>query len=481
YTIITGATASSDSSYNGLTVSDVSLTNTDNDSVGVTVTPTSGLTTTTPNSGLVSTPPNTYQTVFYFNQNTVQPQLTPSNQTYNNSDTLNNIYTSNVSNTKNNITRPTIDPKLTQNIKDSNQYSLGANIPKQNKLRPAIISTSPLSPSLELYGDISTNPLSNNFLPVELSLFVNKFPSLSKTLATLGITDIDSVAKIKGQTFVVPGLNSILSLGLENSQNTQLLGVLDTTDATLTSTLPIAGLASLPTQELFARGAAGKIDLNMRLKISNTGELERTLHSTSGQTVRLSIKPDENVSEVKGEIQLLPGNNINTDHAIKNSKLLVSNFAYTDKNKDGIYEAVIEAPIAGNYKINTLAYNELKVDDVNSVIMVVDPEGYIYTEQGTQELRIDGAKVSIYWKNPINNDFELWPAKLYSQDNPQTTNKTGSYSFLVPEGQYYVQVEAKDFTVFKSKIYNVSYGTNIHENIKLTKYSWWKYFFSWIF
>ncbi len=46
YTIFTAAATSSDSFYNGLNPADVSVTNTDNDTAGVTVTPTSGLVTT---------------------------------------------------------------------------------------------------------------------------------------------------------------------------------------------------------------------------------------------------------------------------------------------------------------------------------------------------------------------------------------------------------------------------------------------------
>jgi uncharacterized repeat protein (TIGR01451 family) len=46
YTIVTGATSSTDLTYNGLAVADVSVSNTDNDTAGVTVTPTSGLVTT---------------------------------------------------------------------------------------------------------------------------------------------------------------------------------------------------------------------------------------------------------------------------------------------------------------------------------------------------------------------------------------------------------------------------------------------------
>ncbi len=46
YTIVTAAAASADAAYNGLDPTDVSVTNTDDDVAGVTVNPTSGLTTT---------------------------------------------------------------------------------------------------------------------------------------------------------------------------------------------------------------------------------------------------------------------------------------------------------------------------------------------------------------------------------------------------------------------------------------------------
>ena len=46
YTIITAAATSTDTVYNGINAADVAVTNTDNDAAGITVTPTSGLTTT---------------------------------------------------------------------------------------------------------------------------------------------------------------------------------------------------------------------------------------------------------------------------------------------------------------------------------------------------------------------------------------------------------------------------------------------------
>src|SRR5437867_3879812 len=46
YSIITGAASSTDANYSGRNPTDVSASNTDNDTVGIIVTPTSGLTTT---------------------------------------------------------------------------------------------------------------------------------------------------------------------------------------------------------------------------------------------------------------------------------------------------------------------------------------------------------------------------------------------------------------------------------------------------
>ena len=46
YSIVTAAATSTDTVYNGINAADVAVTNTDNDAAGITVTPTSGLTTT---------------------------------------------------------------------------------------------------------------------------------------------------------------------------------------------------------------------------------------------------------------------------------------------------------------------------------------------------------------------------------------------------------------------------------------------------
>jgi len=112
---------------------------------------------------------------------------------------------------------------------------------------------------------------------------------------------------------------------------------------------------------------------------------------------------------------------------------------------------------------------------------LVDPEGYVYTESKDGRTRIAQAEVSLYWLNPERPegypaDYELWPAEQFLQKNPVTTDITGKYSFLVPEGQYYLTARAKGYVDFEGDSFSVKDNNNVHIDIKLKKslslFSW---------
>jgi len=151
-------------------------------------------------------------------------------------------------------------------------------------------------------------------------------------------------------------------------------------------------------------------------------------------------------------------------------------FDYTDEDQDGIYTASIQTPLVeGEYEIITVMdYKDIKIGKKEiRLITVVDPEGYVYEKIGNQELRILGAVVSLYWQNPQTKQYELWPSKNYQQENPQTTDITGKYSFLVPEGDYYLRVVAKEYQNYEEKAFEVLAGGGVHSNIELKTKSWW--------
>ena len=163
-------------------------------------------------------------------------------------------------------------------------------------------------------------------------------------------------------------------------------------------------------------------------------------------------------------------------------RLVLLEFEYTDLDGDGIYTAEIQAPIVeGEYEIITVMdFEDPKLGKKEiRLITVVDPEGYVYEKIKNQELRIPGAIVSLYWLNPETKQYELWPAKEYQQENPQVTDVTGKYSFLVPEGLYYLKVEAPGYPTYQGKAFEIKEGSGIHYNIELKTKYWWLKVIDW--
>ena len=162
--------------------------------------------------------------------------------------------------------------------------------------------------------------------------------------------------------------------------------------------------------------------------------------------------------------------------------LLFMEFEYADLDGDGIYTAEIQAPlVAGEYEIITVMdYEDLSLGTKEiRLTTVIDPEGYVYTQLPEGKTRIVGAVVSLFWLNPKMEQYQLWPAKEYQQENPQITDDTGIYSFLVPPGLYYLKVEAPHYPVYQSDAFSVEEGKGIHMNIELKGKFWWLQLIDW--
>jgi hypothetical protein len=161
---------------------------------------------------------------------------------------------------------------------------------------------------------------------------------------------------------------------------------------------------------------------------------------------------------------------------------LLAEFDYEDLDRDGIYTAEIASPaVSGQYEIRTVMnYKNKKLEPKQiSMVLVVDPEGYVFEKTlDKRQIRIEGAIVSLFWLNPETKRYELWPAKDFQQQNPQTTDQTGNYSFLAPVGQYYLEVKAKDYYDFKGDLFQLSSGSGVHANIELKAKKWWHKAFS---
>ena len=73
----------------------------------------------------------------------------------------------------------------------------------------------------------------------------------------------------------------------------------------------------------------------------------------------------------------------------------------------------------------------------------IDPSGYVY--EAVTGNRVEGATVTIYYKDSKTGETILWDAEEYDQRNPLSTDKDGMYAWDVPEGLWQVKVEKQGY------------------------------------
>ena len=264
-------------------------------------------------------------------------------------------------------------------------------------------------------------------------------------------------------------------------------------------------ISKIPSDIVFVRTAGGLIDFSSALNIDKQGNAAQRITTISGKPLELVIKTDNPASRVTGLItlkslakagELQPKNIISrlfsaalstvanpvpTTQSASAVGLLVQKFAYTEI-QPGVFKAEITAPTAeGEYEITTVVeYEDESLAPTQSkLIAVVDPEGYVYKQTSDGKLRIQNAEVSIYWLNPDTKKYELWPAEKFLQKNPILTNDTGKYSFMVPQGEYYLTARASDYYDYKSDEFSIKVDNGVRMDIELKKRSIFPEWFNW--
>lgn len=335
-------------------------------------------------------------------------------------------------------------------------------------------------------------------LPKDFKTLVQKLPQLNKTFSEVGITRMTELLKLRAAKLTLPGLTETVGLPVVKIES----GEFALPKGIRVAELPVPIKEKLPTEIIFARTAGELIDFNIALTLTEKGKAQQKITTIAGKPLELVIKPDKPVKSVKGYV-IFKAKKTQLDGSLKvpfdsltaslffarpvfaqartqpvevEEKLVLMEFEYTDPDGDGIYTAEIPAPVVdGEYEIITVMDYEdpaLGMKEVR-LITVVDPEGYVYEKEGDKETRIPGAIISLYWLNPEIKQYELWPAKQYQQENPQTSDITGKYSFIVPEGFYYLKVETPGYLTYDGKPFQVTEGSGVHINIELKVKYWW--------
>jgi len=322
-------------------------------------------------------------------------------------------------------------------------------------------------------------------LPRGITRLADKFPQLAKTLEQVGISRITDLEKLQSVKLTLPGFAQFTQLGSDIPTEVVFASI------------------GLPRAEL----QGDLIDVPTILTVNEQGEPQQKITTIAGKLLRLTVKPGQPAKSVKGyvvfrskksqalQIQGFQARDLLASaffakptfaQAYKpediETALVLLEFEYTDPDGDGIYTAEIQVPIIeGEYEILTvIEYEDEELGTrIIRLLTVVDPEGYVYRQSGSEETRVANATVSLFWLNSQTNSYELWPAKDFQQENPQVTDVTGKYSFLTPEGSYYIRVEAPGYVGYEEKAFEVREGSGIHINIELKTKYWWLSIFDW--
>jgi len=386
--------------------------------------------------------------------------------------------------------------------------------------KPQQISYPPITESvpqeapvaLQQQNIIEINPLSGFLLdPIssDVSFFTDRIPKFKDTLIALGVNveNFSNVQKLSGVQMYLPGLTQTVLSPSEILAINKFAAVKGVPLAQLT----VEAQKKIPTDIVFVRDGSELVDYRTSVLVDQLGQIQQTINTVVGRQIQLVIKPDKPAKSIIGFLTLKriatsqTKNNVlgfvskvstasladsvgkNSSSSDENS-LLIKKFVYVQAI-DGVYKATLTAPeTEGEYNISTvIEYKDEKLTPKETnMTALVDPQGYVYSQMKEGKLRIEGAKVSLYWLNPDKNQYELWPADKFLQKNPIITNDTGRYSFLMPEGTYKIKVEAEGYLTFESDPFVMTESITLNKGLQLYKkvgqsgqFDWMKIIFSW--
>ena len=94
-------------------------------------------------------------------------------------------------------------------------------------------------------------------------------------------------------------------------------------------------------------------------------------------------------------------------------------------------------------------YKNEGIGEYTFINWLIDPSGYVY--EAVQQNRIQGAKVTAYYKENLEDKAVIWNASEFSQKNPLYSDSEGYYAWDTPEGYWQVKVEKEGYEIWTSE------------------------------
>ncbi len=79
----------------------------------------------------------------------------------------------------------------------------------------------------------------------------------------------------------------------------------------------------------------------------------------------------------------------------------------------------------------------------------IDPSGYVY--EGVTNNRLEGVTATLYFKDQDTGEAVIWEDASGEEQNPQVTDETGRYSWMVSDGQWQIKFEKEGYKTYTTE------------------------------
>ena len=154
-----------------------------------------------------------------------------------------------------------------------------------------------------------------------------------------------------------------------------------------------------------------------------------------------------------------------------NDKTLASEsqlFSLTKNPDTGLWSGTVSFADPGNYSLQTRAIDGAGNETEGELGKVfVLEKGRILLGSPSQSLgEARGIEIYIYYLEPTTQQFTLWDARAFAQENPVKVDSNLNYSLILPAGKYYLKVISDKLQV-TSQIFTFTEATPINTNFEL--------------
>jgi hypothetical protein len=139
-------------------------------------------------------------------------------------------------------------------------------------------------------------------------------------------------------------------------------------------------------------------------------------------------------------------------------------FALTKDADNGLWSTTLSLG-KGEWQLSFDAIDGAGNDTKRNLNKVITIDKGLITANGKG---VSGVSVTVYFEEPVTNQWQVWDASAYAENNPQKTDDSGGYNLFLPPGKYYLQVDGYGFKILDTEFFTVDQAEAINADFKLS-------------